>query len=179
MKFLKYINSISWKNNLDKNIPVDVLKDINDIQCINVVSTCNGHSKKGPSLYFQLNKKDVEYKTFKELKEIYNDILDNLKENLNNTKIKWICWLNPTEFLYDSNTGYNQNILKRYSFDYILNSLCYKTIIQLECVSDDYWWDNVLDALIKLKVYINDKFSIKNYVKFIDKKKSKEIIGMK
>lgn len=102
MRLITYLKKNSWEENLDKNIPKDIMEEINSLEDFSVVSSCNGHNKKGPSIFFEIRRKQLEMMIFENIRWIYDDITKSLNSILDNTHSKWICWLNPSEFLYDS-----------------------------------------------------------------------------
>lgn len=102
MRLKKYLKDKSWEENIDKGIPIETMKKINDLDYILVVSSCSGHEIEGPSLFFQIKQKALYMLSFEESMNIFNFVVDHLNLKLDDSHSKWIYWLNPTEFLYDS-----------------------------------------------------------------------------
>lgn len=192
MDFKKYLKKKSWEENLDSNIPENIIKKLNDIKWLNIISTCSGHKKDGPSLFFEITKKYFSLLYFDEIKHFYDAFITDIENNIPKTNVKWICWINPDEFLYDSDLGYNKEIIKKYGIN-IKKTLYHKIFVEIikekHDTENEKWWEDVYkylnninilnlneettrEILNKNKIKSKSKKRLKNYLSLLDLDKS-------
>lgn len=188
MNFKTYLKNNSWENNLDYDVPEKIIKKLNDIKWLNIVSSCSGHEKEGPSLFFEIEKEYFSEMLFSEIKKFYDAFITDIENTVSGSSVKWICWINPNEFLYDSDYGYNKDIIKKYSIkikDAIYHKIFIEVIKEVSDKENNEWWQNLYkylnninilslneettrEILNKNKFKSKNKTRLKNYLSLLD-----------
>ena len=150
MKLKDYFEKKSWENNLDKKLPEEIIKKLNKISDIKILSTCAGHPKNA-ELIFSIKK--FKGKTFNEIKCFYDNIVKKLKENLKSSEIKWICLVDNNDFFYDSSNGFNKKLIKLHTdIEPLKNEIPSKIFIKIVNPNgtNDDWWESLFNIISKI-----------------------------
>lgn len=144
-------------NDLDKDLPVDIIKKLNDIKNIQITSTCSGHNTNNifdvtniifmPKGY-KNNNAEQEVERLKKLQSELKKYTDNEVEFFIFIDNNFCCW--------DSKHGQIKVRMRHPLNDWenAKKELVSKSLIEIKSDKTEenqrVWWENVYDSIVKV-----------------------------